>query len=140
MNKKYTYSIYKPLVVKMQTVENYHNDKNKDYWKFKGYSTYVVYDCKKAADAIAFIIEATASKSKRDYKNFPIDWLPLDDYLVELGKEEQIDRDIYLDSLICLSPDDYKHTKNGKEYTDCDIAKKSIYKTFYNNLEEVSNV
>lgn len=95
-----------PIVVKMQLLENYHDNKEKNYWKFKGGDTVVVYNCETVADAVSFANKIFGNKNN-GVQRFPVRWLPLNDYLAEYTNEAGFDAwyvDHLINTICCISP------------------------------------
>jgi hypothetical protein len=96
-----------PIVVKMQLVVNYHDNKEENYWKFKGGDTVVVYNCETVADAVSFANKIFGNNNKGSQR-FPVKWLPLNDYLKEYTEQGGFDAwyiDHSLNTISCISPE-----------------------------------
>ena len=144
------YSPFTPKVITMQCIENYADDKSKDYWKFKGNETFVVYNTRSMADATALITEAF-SHNKRGYKMFPVKWECLDDFLVDLGLEDVIYRDYFLETVRCISKDDVvsnhkkgsiygqKFTAEGTAYYEIDVDSTDIKRKLNASIKEAED-
>ena len=95
-----------PIVVKMQMLVNYHDNKEENYWKFKGGDTVVVYNCETVADAVSFANKIFGNNNE-GAQRFPVKWLPLNDWLKEQTDSLVFDewyKDHLLNSVSCISP------------------------------------
>tara|TARA_Y100000114_G_scaffold155480_1_gene179786 strand:+ start:1072 stop:1572 length:501 start_codon:yes stop_codon:yes gene_type:complete len=95
-----------PIVVKMQLLVNYHDNKEENYWKFKGGDTVVVYNCETVADAVSFANKIFGNNNKGTQR-FPVSWSTLDEYLNKVTSEASFDSwyvDHLLHSITCISP------------------------------------
>ena len=80
------------FVIKTQSLENYgaHADDGKfssgnAYWKFKGGTDYIVSDCERLQDAVAFVM-AKFSENNIGWKEFPTEFLTMDEWQSQLSE------------------------------------------------------
>lgn len=98
------------FVVKTQHLENYgaHDRDGKfssgnAYWKFKGGTDYIVSDCERHADAMAFVM-SKYSQNNIFYKMFPTEVLSFEDWENEVNKLSSDYRDFIKSQAIEISP------------------------------------
>lgn len=99
-------------VVKTQYLENYgaHSadgkfSSGKAYWKFKGGTDYIVSDCNRPADAMAFVM-AKYSSNNIFFKKFPVEVMDLEDWEDEINELTEDHRDFLKSQAIEVSPFD----------------------------------
>ena len=95
-----------PIGVKMQMLVNYHDNKEENYWKFKGGDTAVVYNCETVADAVSYANKIFGNKNN-EAQRFPVRWLPLNQWLKEETDSLVFDewyKDHLLNTISCIAP------------------------------------
>ena len=114
------------FVIKTQTLENYgaHAEDGKfssgnAYWKFKGGNDYIVSDCDRLQDAVAFVM-AAFSENNLGFKEFPSEFLTMQEWHAQLADLD----DDYVDFIM-------KHAKHvspldGDEYADRTIVRNMV--------------
>lgn len=141
-----------PIVVKMQILVNYHDNKEENYWKFKGGDTVVVYNCETVADAVSYANKIYGNINEGSQK-FPVSWLPLNKWLKEQTDSLVFDewyKDHLLNTISCISPKsvigrndewlqfpDCKYTDfGGDSFFDINILNTTIPSYLNNALEK----
>lgn len=98
------------FVVSTQVLENYgaHCEDGKfssgnAYWKFKGGSDYLVNDCDREADAVAFVM-ALVGDNSIGWKEFPIDHCSYSEWLDKISDNSEDYQEFLKETIKVVSP------------------------------------